>query len=71
MKTYPIINVELQLNAIAIKSKTSQEIADFAQKQILPVLIAHLSTDTRDVGGEVSCTADSHGGVSCTGSIRW
>lgn len=71
METYSIINVDLQLNADVIKGKTTEELKLFAQEQILPVIITHLSPDTRAMGGEVSCTADTHGGVSCTGSIRW
>jgi hypothetical protein len=71
MKTYPIINIDVQLNADVIKSKTTEELKQFAQEQILPVLITHLSPDTRAMGGEIGCTADTHGNVSCSGSIRW
>lgn len=69
MKSYPVIKVDLALNADAIKGKSAADVKKFIDESVAPVLLAHLTKTTRDGSVDIHCTADSHGNASCTGGV--
>lgn len=74
METYEIAKLELTIKKETIKDKTPEQLEQYLQQEVVPVLLSQLTSTSRGNGSvSVSGTATSGGGGSVTvsGTYSW
>ena len=73
MEIYDITKLELVIKNDALTGKSKEQVEEYINKEVVPVLLTHITAQPKPGSASVSCTGSSSGEVSCTGSvsIRW
>ena len=69
MKIYDITKLELVIKNDALNGKLKEQVEEYINKEIVPVLLTHITTRPKPGNASISCTGSSGGEVSCTGSV--
>lgn len=70
MKSFPIVKIDLQLDANNLKGKSEKELENYIKSDISALILHILTSKPKDGDIHAECHTDNHGNSGCSGGFK-